>query len=153
MDRLMQNCDKGNVNRQGSSSVKIQADRIMEVIKEKEKQLEIFKNSKKSIYKKWDFEHTRTLAEIIMFYYTSRKVCNMYLVSVVDHILKTVKSFNRDRADIVEGIEHLCRLFNNTWVSIINLPNDEGNILRINKMFSFYEVLDKIKSEELDMES
>ena len=82
-----------------------------------------------------------------MFYYTSRKVCNMYLVSVVEHIMKTGKCFNRDRADVIEGIEHLCRLFNDTWLSIIVLPNNEGNILRINKMFSFYEVLEKIKMD------
>ena len=38
MDKIMQNCDKGN-NR-GSATVKLQADRILEVIREKERKME-----------------------------------------------------------------------------------------------------------------
>lgn len=117
------------------------------VIKEKER---VLKETNPSGLKKqlWDTEHTRNLAESIMFYYSARKVCNMYLVNVIDHIMRTQTNFKKNKKDICEGINYLCELFDGTWLSVITLANEEGDILRINKMFPFDKVIEKIKSVE-----
>ena len=67
------------------------------VIKEKER---VLKETNPSGLKKqlWDTEHTRNLAESIMFYYSARKVCNMYLVNVIDHIMRTQTNFKKNKS-------------------------------------------------------
>lgn len=117
------------------------------MIKEKERVLKETTDQNPN-NKLWDTEHTRNLAESIMFYYSARKVCNMYLVSVIDHIMRTQTCFKKTKSDICEGINYLCELFDGTWLSVIVLANDEGDILRINKMFPFDKVLEKIKNCE-----
>lgn len=106
IDKIIHNCNRTSNNISSSEMI---GKKILEVIKEKEKAMELAKTMVKEKKKIWDFEHTRNLAEVIMFYYTSRKVCNMYLVSVVDQVIKTNKSFIKDRNDILEGIESLCK--------------------------------------------
>lgn len=66
---------------------------LVEIVKEKERQFKEKNLRKNYIYESWDKEHKIDQAEMIMFYYSSRKVSNMYLMNVVDHIAKTQTSF------------------------------------------------------------
>ena len=123
-----------------------QKERIIEVIKQKEKALaEKINEDKKAIESGANFQNhkkeLKLIAQNLKMHYASRQVSNMFIVKVIDYVYRSAFNSMMEKTRIQNMQIHMCKILPD-WLTIVENP--DGTILRMNKSYEFAKVTEKL---------